>query len=623
LLIWSLFLFGLYLVRDFFFTAFLTFVFCYLILSVVGWAMTRLSPDRDRPWLRRVLVLSLFVVAPLVLVVVGILVGPRLLDQGQRAAGWFSNLNAETEAARLLEPSVGASEFAHAYGTPDDPRYAKGLEDFRATGEQHVTAYHDFPAVMAMVEGSFVKQYTPAERTRARLRLLHLGTGSKEFTQWFLNHKVPELEQQARKRTADRNQDASALEPLLRAAAIEKPAQLLEHARHDPAILAALRQEWIQDGEDQAVRSAPDTPAYQIAYKDAYNHVRAQHPTSVPFSFDEYVALKKAHAKGVRAFGDALEAIHPTSEADREAQLRADFEAAKKHDLFQQWWSSSSTAAFIHRQLTSGFAQGGSDQMERLVAAIVNLPVAIGTALLLSLFICIDFPRLRQGVRALRDTWLREVYDELAPALSSLGNLIGRSMQAQGLIALCNAVMIFLALELLGVAHAILLSTAVFVLCLVPTLGMVISWVLIAGMALIQPGGGMMLALKASVAVLVVIMMETFIFSPRILGKMMELHPVLIIAILPIAQYFFGVWGLILATPVAVYILYEFIFCERLPGHRDSAKPAPSPVLVVAPPAEPAGGGNVPAVPEQTENDASSSPAHHAVAAGIGEEIRH
>jgi predicted PurR-regulated permease PerM len=618
LVIWGLFLFAIYLVRDFFFTGFLTFVFCYLILGVVGWGMARLSTDRDRPWLRRVLVLAVFAVVPVVFLIIGFLVGPRLLDQAQRAAGWFSNLDAETETARLVESSVGASEFTRQYGTPEDPRYAKGLEEFRATGAQHVTAYQDFPAITAMVEGSFVKQFTPAERTRARQRLVHLGAGSKEFTQWFLARKVPELQQQARERSVDRTQDTSELAALVRAAAKKKPEELLEYARHEPAMLAVLRQEWIQDGEDQAIQTARDTPDYQKAFRDAYDHVRVHHPTSIPYTFEQYLTLKQAQADGVRAFGDALEAIHPTAPEHREAQLRADFEAAKKHELFQQWWSTSSTATFLRHHLRGGLAQWGSDQVERMIAAIVNLPLAIGTALLLSLFICIDFPRLRQGVRALRDTWLRDVYDELAPAMSSLGTLIGRSLQAQGLIAMCNAVMMFLALEFLGVAHAALLSAAVFVLCLVPTLGMVISWALICGMALIQPGGGVMLAVKASGAVLVVIMLETFVFSPRILGKMMELHPVLIIAILPIAQYFFGVWGLILATPVAVFVLYEMIFCEPLPGKSGSVAPAGDTVVVAVPAVEPHGGGKVADAGAHNEASPTSSPTTQAIAVGIG-----
>lgn len=175
-------------------------------------------------------------------------------------------------------------------------------------------------------------------------------------------------------------------------------------------------------------------------------------------------------------------------------------------------------------------------------------------------------PALRRGSWRLRDTWLRDAYEEMAPALTNLGVLVGRAMQAQGLIALCNATIMFLALSVLGVEHAALLAGAVFLLCLVPTLGTIIAWVLLAAVALVQPGGGVGLALKASAAVVIVVLLETFVFSPRILGRMMELHPVLIIAILPLAQYFFGVWGLILATPVTVYVIHVVILQRGLPG---------------------------------------------------------
>ena len=186
----------------------------------------------------------------------------------------------------------------------------------------------------------------------------------------------------------------------------------------------------------------------------------------------------------------------------------------------------------------------------------------------MSFFICIDFPQLRRALAKLRETWLRDVYDEIVPALASLGHLIGTAMRAQGMIALCNAVMMFLALNILGVEHSVLLCCAVFVLCLIPTLGMIISWFLIGGMALVQPGGSILLVLQATVAVFIVVLLETFVFSPRILGRMMELHPVLIISILPVAQYFFGVWGLILATPVAVYVIHVLILRRELPGRK-------------------------------------------------------
>ena len=176
---------------------------------------------------------------------------------------------------------------------------------------------------------------------------------------------------------------------------------------------------------------------------------------------------------------------------------------------------------------------------------------------------------------------------------------MGRSLRAQGLIALCNAVLLFIGLLFLGVDHAVFLSAAAFVLCLVPTLGTVLAWALIAVMALVQPGGGMALALKASGLVLVVILIENFVLAPRIVGKMMELHPVLIIALLPLAQYFFGVWGLILATPVAVYVIHVVILRRGLPGKKTPPHPA-----LAGPHVLPADG-----VPRRSEADANQGEA--------------
>ena len=82
LVIWGLFLVVLYLARDFFFTAFMTFLFCYLTLAVVGWAMGRLSPNQERPWLQRLLTVAVFVLVPVILLGVGTLIGPPLWRQG-------------------------------------------------------------------------------------------------------------------------------------------------------------------------------------------------------------------------------------------------------------------------------------------------------------------------------------------------------------------------------------------------------------------------------------------------------------------------------------------------------------------------------------------------------------
>jgi predicted PurR-regulated permease PerM len=321
--------------------------------------------------------------------------------------------------------------------------------------------------------------------------------------------------------------------------------------------LTALQQQWIAGAVAAELAAARQSSTYLDQLRQHYDDLRARSPKVFPYSFDDFLKLEAARAKGAKEFGNAVQAIQGAPQYD-DAKLQADFEAAKRHELFLAWWGSSSLAKVVRRPLESGGID--ADRLDRYLASTLDVPLALSTALLLSFFICIDFPRLRRGFERLRGTWLRPVYDELAPALSSLGILVGRAMQAQGLIALCNSAVIFIALSIFGVEHAALLASAVFILCLVPTLGMILAWGLLAVVALVQPGGGFGLVLKVTAAVVLVLLLETFVFSPRILGKMMEVHPVLIIALLPLAQYFFGVWGLILATPVAVFVIQEVIF---------------------------------------------------------------
>jgi predicted PurR-regulated permease PerM len=335
-----------------------------------------------------------------------------------------------------------------------------------------------------------------------------------------------------------------------------------------------LRDEWLTDSLAKGLTAAKDTPAYQEQFRTFYNQRRESTPQSIPYTYEQYVELSKARPQGRKVFGDAVEKMDPSPQADRETRLRADFEAAKKHELFQEWWGGNSTARFIRHEVESSLSSGGSDRAERMLTSLLGVPGDICSALLLSFLICVDFPRLRLGILALRETWLKDGFDELAAPLSDLGKLMGRAMQAQAMIALCNAMLVFAALTVLNVEHAGLLALAVFILCQVPTLGMMLAWVLLTGVALIVPGGGMTLALKVTGAVIIIVLLETFVFSPRILGRMMELHPVLIMAILPLAQFFFGIWGLLLATPVAVYVVHVLILRHGLPGMSAVAKPA-------------------------------------------------
>lgn len=577
---WAGFLAIIYVGRDFFFTAFMTFLFCYNTLTVVDWGMRRFSPDRERTWLRRTMTLGIFVLVPLVLVGIGIAVAPRVMAQGERLSGWLRQTSPETEVARLLEQYVGPSEFQKEYGSQDSPTYRKALEEFRQKGENHTEAYNEFPRLEAWVEGSIVKPLANEEQQRIRSSLIHEGTSSESFSQWFINDKCPQLKNDARQSVPEQGRPATGVSSLVRAAVTDSPQQLLAQARRDPSELISLRSEWIEDTIKKEFDESKASLAFLKQLRRAYETERQKSPAKLPFTFSEYTELRNTRPEGRRAFGEVIDRLQQSgntqAEVDKQTQLRADFEAATKHDLFQQWWAGNSVAKFIRHQLQTGTdLDVGTAKIEQVLGSLLDLPVDLATSLMLSIFICIDFANLRTSLPRLRETWLRGIIDEVAPALVSLGQLIGRSMYAQGLIAMCNATLACIGLTLIGVEHEFLLALAVFILCLVPTLGAVMSLVLIVVFALFQHGGGPGLAMKAGAVVVFVMIIESFVLSPRILGKMMELHPVLLLVILPVAQYFFGIWGLILATPVSVYVVHVLILQRGLPGTNHDPAPLP------------------------------------------------
>lgn len=76
----------------------------------------------------------------------------------------------------------------------------------------------------------------------------------------------------------------------------------------------------------------------------------------------------------------------------------------------------------------------------------------------------------------------------------------------------------------------------------------------------------MLMAIQAIIAILIIHFIETSILNPKIVGDMLHFHPVMVLAVLAIGEHFFGVWGLLLGVPVAVYIIRFVILNEGIPG---------------------------------------------------------
>ena len=128
-------------------------------------------------------------------------------------------------------------------------------------------------------------------------------------------------------------------------------------------------------------------------------------------------------------------------------------------------------------------------------------------------------------------------------------------VKGQMLLAVVVAILIYLTLSLLGIEYALLLALIAGLMEMVPY-GVLVA--MIPAFAFSYLSGGIGSALIVMVAYLIVHQFEVFLFAPIIIKKIVGLSPIVIILSVVMGFELGGVWGGVLAIPVAV-IAMEFI----------------------------------------------------------------
>ena len=176
-------------------------------------------------------------------------------------------------------------------------------------------------------------------------------------------------------------------------------------------------------------------------------------------------------------------------------------------------------------------------------------------ALLFSFLISLDTFRLGEEIQNLRDSRLRDFHEETAQPVVRFAYVVGRTIQAQAMVAIVNTILTLIGLSLLGVPLLAVLSMIVFLCSFIPVLGVFISTLPIILVAI--NSGGLNTAMLAVLMVISVHAVEAYVLNPMIYGKHLKINPVLVLIILFIGHHTFGVWGMLLGVPVAYYIIHD------------------------------------------------------------------
>ncbi len=129
----------------------------------------------------------------------------------------------------------------------------------------------------------------------------------------------------------------------------------------------------------------------------------------------------------------------------------------------------------------------------------------------------------------------------------SIGNYVVGKIVTSAIIGIL-ALVVF---KILGINPAWLLALILALTNFVPVIG---PWVGLLICALIVVFFEPIFALYTSLTALILQILEQFLLLPLIVGKAVDLKPMLIICVLIIGSLAFGFWGVVLAIPIAAVL---------------------------------------------------------------------
>lgn len=140
--------------------------------------------------------------------------------------------------------------------------------------------------------------------------------------------------------------------------------------------------------------------------------------------------------------------------------------------------------------------------------------------------------------------------EELVFVLSSINDCIIVFFRGQILVSICSGTLLGLGLLLCGIDYAVLLGAVAAIICILPYIGAIITCVLALILAAVQYGDANHFLAVAGVF-LFVQAAEGLVYSPRILGNRVGLHPLtIIICVMVGAKLLGGILGGLLAIPL-------------------------------------------------------------------------
>jgi predicted PurR-regulated permease PerM len=215
-------------------------------------------------------------------------------------------------------------------------------------------------------------------------------------------------------------------------------------------------------------------------------------------------------------------------------------------DQVREWLSAGENRSAVTRYLTG---------LRSVTNSVISGLIIIVLGPVMAFYLLVDLPRLRRGAMALVPPSRRE---EIKGLMDRIGQAVGGFFRGQLLVALFVGVASSIGLWAIGLPFWLLVGMVAGVFNLVPLVGPFIGGGLAVIIALIS--GEPLKAVWAALVLLAVQQIDNHLISPNVMGRTVQLHPVVVMLALLVGASFAGLFGMLVIVPLVAVAKIVFLF---------------------------------------------------------------
>lgn len=206
-----------------------------------------------------------------------------------------------------------------------------------------------------------------------------------------------------------------------------------------------------------------------------------------------------------------------------------------------------------HKIDVASYVDQGWDIIVKTISNIGTWSFNIGIALIMSLFFMLEKENVTQFSKKFKDSKFSYFYDELAYFGKKFVFSFGKVIEVQFLISLINCLISTLILWMMGFPNLFAISIMIFLLGLVPVVGVFVSLIPLCAIAF--KIGGIVKVVYVLIMVAGLHGFEAYFMNPKFMSSKTHLPIFYTFAVIIVFEHFLGVWGLILGVPIFMFVL--------------------------------------------------------------------